>query len=1543
MSIELPSASARVPASRSDLTRLDLGPDKKLRGTDSAGADVVIVIPGSPDSIPNSAIGAANGVAPLGSDSKVPAANLPSYVDDVLEFANLAAFPATGETGKIYVAVNGAIPSNPSKQYRWSGSTYTEVSPSPGSTDAIAEGITNLYHTPARAVAAGNGIYAPRGPAPNSGLTVSGPNKLLGRRSAGVGALEEFDIGAGLLVSAEGVLSATGSGSGSNFGRTKLPTTQSTASVTYADITGLNFPVLAGKSYYFEFNIDASVNSTATGARFSVNGPAFTRLAYRTYSTQAASGASAVIPTYSNAYDLPAGSTTASPYVDGNLHIVSGVIKAASDGSVTARFAAESGSSGTVFANADTTFVTFFEIADVATVSPTGSVVIRQNGDLRGTATTIDLIGLTVSFAAGIATITAAGGGGNIADALGLVIADADNTAAASAVAGLNLAAYAACGLNSSGVGTVQNTPKPIFLKAGQYDVQNFCPRDTAGHALPITFVAYPGTVRMLNKLSRDSTTKTAGINLDYTTWQEANKFQQAVSAVTVEFAPATFGIENIVSNREPATCMTVPDASGFAPGQMAHICCRNHLPYSDNIGSSTRSRIGETFRIGDVDYAANKVYAVGTLEWQDFYETDVYLTRMDERRTFQSWGVDFGAAPTLIGNTTATPDTLDHGLFAKTTQSITSITKTLNSGVWTALATTANPHNLLPTMMTKVEGANEPQYNIVESVIATPSANSFTYVLRTKTDISNLNFGRSGRVGSAGITLSSTPQTLPLVVSGSAATPASLYATVGQATVTASGTVFSYSGKTDNSLLNCVLVSGPGAIANNDTVTQDLNQISDTATGTIVYRDAFAGLEDATHNRCVNLTGCVAPKIRETDIRFPWMQVFGFNCCPEASLKGVSERGTPNAGTGATNFDGGRIGYVVACNGATSNLIWSGDGTVFDSRHLYTDGAAEVAFTPTQPNSAAGWVNLGLPTGTVLQGIYSRNCSGFPFDLHEHGKNTTFIDCHAYKPTRGYQGGSYSPGGWHVRGAKFNAINCSQDGGNYGVRQSATEILGEAYRWADDVNNNYQPLLYSVTSAVNAAGTLTLVLGAANNGVNNGVHINPGEMFRLRHPTLENYNAFFMCLTNDDATRTVTATMATRSLLAGLYGVNTALVGGSATYPATGTTLTCSASINLASYPWRGTLQVPGVTGLVSYNGISGAGFLNCTGGTGTATPGAAITYAYAPASAPNPTGPELAQMTMQPYAFTTHRLQNFQIKGITKGNGGGLWARAQSTIGWKSQWEVQSIHGSNVPSVVLAEADARVNIGIVTAAQLWQDISRENSGSMICVSGNGQVYAGEGILDCSVSTSNPVLSALENPGVSPGKLLGSNGSILFGTLSIKQHSQYMVCPRIFTFKNAAITGNKIGVGTFNYADLNNVGSAFCITAPGEESKFIWVGGGSELYIPTQTNTLTTGAVQIGQRGIGSKFLLRRAAVVLDGNAVGTVTVDVRIGSTSVFGANKVRVLPGANLSTAGTQPTYLTTILPDMSNLTVTGLSSSGSETAKCNGVLLSGFAIG
>jgi hypothetical protein len=68
--------------------------------------------------------GVANGVAELDANGLVPTSQLPAYVDDVLEYASRSAFPATGETGKIYVALDTNL------TYRWGGTEYVEISPS---------------------------------------------------------------------------------------------------------------------------------------------------------------------------------------------------------------------------------------------------------------------------------------------------------------------------------------------------------------------------------------------------------------------------------------------------------------------------------------------------------------------------------------------------------------------------------------------------------------------------------------------------------------------------------------------------------------------------------------------------------------------------------------------------------------------------------------------------------------------------------------------------------------------------------------------------------------------------------------------------------------------------------------------------------------------------------------------------------------------------------------------------------------------------------------------------------------------------------------------------------------------------------------------------------------------------------------------------------------------------------------------------------------------------------------------------------------------
>lgn len=79
--------------------------------------------------IATSLMGVANGVATLDGNGIILTSQLPSYIDDILEFTNLGSFPIPGETGKIYVA------KDTNKTYRWGGSTYVYITS--GAVDSV--------------------------------------------------------------------------------------------------------------------------------------------------------------------------------------------------------------------------------------------------------------------------------------------------------------------------------------------------------------------------------------------------------------------------------------------------------------------------------------------------------------------------------------------------------------------------------------------------------------------------------------------------------------------------------------------------------------------------------------------------------------------------------------------------------------------------------------------------------------------------------------------------------------------------------------------------------------------------------------------------------------------------------------------------------------------------------------------------------------------------------------------------------------------------------------------------------------------------------------------------------------------------------------------------------------------------------------------------------------------------------------------------------------------------------------------------------------
>ena len=235
------SADFSTSDARSAISVTDAGGEGSLSYSSSTGV-ITYTGPSFSGLEVTSAKGQANGYASLDSSGLVPSSQLPSYVDDVVEAANYASLPGTGETSKIYVALdNGKI-------YRWSGSAYVEISASPGSTDSVTEGSTNLYFTTQRArdaFSASTGITITNGAI---ATTITQYTDALARAALSAGTGISYNSSTGAISStitqyadsnARSALSgSTGISYNSSTGAIALANTAVTAnSYTYASIT----------------------------------------------------------------------------------------------------------------------------------------------------------------------------------------------------------------------------------------------------------------------------------------------------------------------------------------------------------------------------------------------------------------------------------------------------------------------------------------------------------------------------------------------------------------------------------------------------------------------------------------------------------------------------------------------------------------------------------------------------------------------------------------------------------------------------------------------------------------------------------------------------------------------------------------------------------------------------------------------------------------------------------------------------------------------------------------------------------------------------------------------------------------------------------------------------------------------------------------------------------------------------------------------------------------------------------------------------------
>lgn len=107
---------------------------------------------------------------------------------------------------------------------------------------------------------------------------------------------------------------------------------------TLQDVTGLNFQVVAGQMYTFEFIIVYTSQATTTGSRWSINGPTQNLLHYRSEYTLTAT--SRTFNEGLTGYNVPA-AANASSLTTSNMAVITGVIRATANGTVTARFASE--------------------------------------------------------------------------------------------------------------------------------------------------------------------------------------------------------------------------------------------------------------------------------------------------------------------------------------------------------------------------------------------------------------------------------------------------------------------------------------------------------------------------------------------------------------------------------------------------------------------------------------------------------------------------------------------------------------------------------------------------------------------------------------------------------------------------------------------------------------------------------------------------------------------------------------------------------------------------------------------------------------------------------------------------------------------------------------------------------------------------------------------------------------------------------------------------------------------------------------------------
>lgn len=134
--VVLNTTLANLPGVGGEYTKVQVNNKGQVTGGGKLGfSDLPPITADQVGAIPMTQKGTADGVASLDSSGKVPASQLPGFVDDVREFDNREAFPGTGEDGVIYIA------NDTNQTYRWGGSDYVPI----GSDLALGETSSTAY------------------------------------------------------------------------------------------------------------------------------------------------------------------------------------------------------------------------------------------------------------------------------------------------------------------------------------------------------------------------------------------------------------------------------------------------------------------------------------------------------------------------------------------------------------------------------------------------------------------------------------------------------------------------------------------------------------------------------------------------------------------------------------------------------------------------------------------------------------------------------------------------------------------------------------------------------------------------------------------------------------------------------------------------------------------------------------------------------------------------------------------------------------------------------------------------------------------------------------------------------------------------------------------------------------------------------------------------------------------------------------------------------------------------------------------------------